>query len=148
MVSLGNEPMDAHATPGPNYGTADQYLVDTADYVVSYPPGAAYSPTADHLQHYTLDQPQHPSAEPEPYYAEANAYESYNQYYTPEGRAAVENGYSVSPANQRPSLSPHPYSHPSHGNAAPPSAIRDFAGRDSAYQQSIDSFYGAAGTAL
>ncbi|KAJ6598856.1 hypothetical protein DFH09DRAFT_17039 [Mycena vulgaris] len=163
MVSLGNEPMDAHAMTGPNYGATDQYLVDTADYNVSYPPGAsypahtdvAYAPTADHTtpaaqQYYTPTADQHyPSApaEHDAYYAEGNAYDNYQQYYTAEA-AAGDNGYSVSPADYRPSLSPHPYSHPSHAAAAPPSALRDFAGRDSAYQQSIDSFYGAAGTAV
>ncbi|KAJ7490371.1 hypothetical protein B0H11DRAFT_1022083 [Mycena galericulata] len=152
MVSLGNEPMDAHSTPIPNYGSADQYLVDTADYSVTYPPGSSYPPVADHPpapeQYYSTPAPdQHYVAEQDPYYAQSNnAYEAYNQYYTADAGAA-ENNYSVAPANHRPSLSPHPYSHPSHASAGP-SAMRDFAGRDSAYQQSIDSFYGAAGTAL
>ncbi|KAJ7683960.1 hypothetical protein B0H17DRAFT_1137373 [Mycena rosella] len=163
MVSLGNEPLDAHATPNPNYGAADQYLVDTADYNVSYPPGASYdhtntnyAPAADHAnpgadQYYTAAADQYTpaanqqyAAEQDPYYADPNAYENYNQYYAA-GAAPGDNVYSVSPNNNRPSLSPHPYSHPSHASNAPPSALRDFAGRDSAYQQSIDSFYGAAG---
>jgi len=178
MHSLGNEPMDAHATPSPNYGHTDQYLVDTADYN-TYPPGAAYAPATDpaatdqqyyyadnmQQQHYTdnaqqqyypdnteqqyyLEQQQpadqlHPAAAA--HYAEGSAYESYNQHYG--AITDTGNGYNVSPANQRPSLSPHPYSHPSHASGVPPSTFaRDIAGRDS-YQQSIDSFYGAAGTA-
>ncbi|KAJ7240348.1 hypothetical protein B0H12DRAFT_1135062 [Mycena haematopus] len=172
MVSLGNEPMDAHATASPNYGIADQYLVDTTDYNV-YPPGAAYAPAADPAgeqqyyygdntaapqQHYTDNtnlapqqpqyygeqqySPDHLNPSVAAYYDEGNAYESYNQHYS---AADGGNGYNVSPANHRPSLSPHPYSHPSHGLGAPPS-FRDQNGRDS-YQPSIDSFYGAAGTA-
>ncbi|KAJ7721165.1 hypothetical protein DFH07DRAFT_301979 [Mycena maculata] len=164
MASLGNEPMDAHSTPIPNYGgVADQYLVDT-----SYPPGASYVPDDGQQYYLTPDQPtqqyypeQHaaPEQDPyynsaqqqDPYYAQSNAYEAYNQYYTsPEADAAAAaqgNNYSVAPANNRPSLSPHPYSHPSH-TGAPPSAVREFVGRDSYQtQQSIDSFYGAAGTA-
>ncbi|KAJ6628862.1 hypothetical protein B0H10DRAFT_2209306 [Mycena sp. CBHHK59/15] len=167
MASLGNQPLDAHTTPGPNYGAADHYLVDTTDYNVSYPPGAAYAPAADYGQapadtyghavtadyghaDYTHAAEQHyPAAQydtqdAEPY--DANAYESYTQYYS-DPAPASGTGYSVAPANQRPSLSPHPYSHPSHA----PSAMRDLVGRDSAYQQSIDSFYGvgaAGGTAV
>ncbi|KAJ7682591.1 hypothetical protein DFH06DRAFT_1314790 [Mycena polygramma] len=169
MRSLGNEPMDAHATPMANYGHTDQYLVDTTDYNVSYPPGAAYvADPNDSQQYYTGDYTD-PSAQQQQqqqyyqtgdqhypdqgqaqaYYAENNAYENYNQHYAADpGTQAQANGYSVSPANQRPSLSPHPYSHPSHASAsAVPPAMRDLAGRDS-YQPSIDSFYGAAGTAL
>lgn len=161
--------MDAHATPMANYGNADQYLVDTTDYSVSYPPGAAYGSTADHTnaaaqqQYYTDPQQQqyygdntapqqqyyadqHDQLQPSAaaYYADSAAYDSYNQHYaTADGG---NEGYIVSPANHRPSLSPHPYSHPSHTAGAPPSAFgRDLA-RDS-YQPSIDSFYGAAGTA-
>jgi len=159
MVSLGNEPMDAHATPMPNYGAADQYLVDTGDY--NYPPGASY---ANHNvapeQYYSTGDQQHQhqntadqayaGTDNTAYFAEANAYESYNQHYSTgaaeSGSGGNNDGYSVSAANRRPSLSPHPYSHPAH-LGAPPSAMRDFAGRDS-YQPSIDSFYGAAGTAV
>lgn len=147
MVSLANEPMDAQATPNPNYG--DQYLVDTGDYNVGYPPGASYPPAADTetQQYYTTADQHYPSAAAvqDPYYAQENTYDNYNQFYA--AADAGGNGYSVTPANHRPSLSPHPYSHPSHAGAAPPSAMRDLAGRDS-YQPSIDSFYGAAGTAL
>jgi len=163
MVSLGNEPMDAHSTPIPNYGAADPYFVETADYSVTYPPGASYAPAVEHTdpaqqqqqyysdpadqnypqQYYSATTDQHAAAGQDPYYA---GYEAYNEPYSSDAGAA-ENAYSVAPANHRPSLSPHPYSHPSHASGAP-SAMRDFAGRDSAYQQSIDSFYGAAGTAL
>ncbi|KAJ7180310.1 hypothetical protein C8R43DRAFT_396729 [Mycena crocata] len=168
MVSLGNEPMDAHSTPGPNYGATDQYLVDTTDYNVSYPPGASYAPAADQTQQYyatdhtpaaqqyysTPADPQYPqyssaagaAERGDSYYADNSAYENYNQYYA--NGTGGDGSYSVAPANHRPSLSPHPYSHPSHASGAPPSAMRDFPGRDSAYQQSIDSFYGAAGTAV
>jgi hypothetical protein len=170
--------MDAHATPTPNYTSPDQFLVDTTDYNVSYPPGPAYAPdhsaeqeqyyaSADHQQqqYYSGDQQQQqqqyftddqyyapnnylsPSAAGQQAFQDnGNAYESYNQYYsTSNDGGGGDNGYTVSPGNQRPSLSPHPYSHP-HASGVPPSAMHDFAARDS-YQPSLDSFYGAAGTA-
>jgi len=158
MATLGNEPMDAHATPMPNYGAADQYLVDTGDY--NYPPGASYAThnVAPEQYYSTGDQEyqqnqntadQAYAGDTTAYFAEANAYESSNQHYSSgaaESGNGANGGYSVSAVNHRPSLSPHPYSHPTHLRA-PPSAMRDFAGRDS-YQPSIDSFYGAAGTAV
>ncbi|KAK7054234.1 hypothetical protein R3P38DRAFT_2856025 [Favolaschia claudopus] len=188
MTSLRDEPMDAHSTPMPNYGLADQYLVDTNDYVMGYPPGAAYAPaehqqqqqyyadnTAAAYQHqeqqqyysdaqqqqqyyadpqqqhqqYFVDQPSS-DANGGAYYADSNAYENYNHHYsTGSGGGSGSgspNAYGVTSANQRPSLSPHPYSHPSHASGVPPSAFSNAIGRDS-YQPSIDSFYGAAGTA-
>jgi hypothetical protein len=174
MRSLGNEPMDAQAMPVSNYGAVDhqQYLVDTTDYAASYPPTAAYAqpaapaaagqhydqqyadqyynnaPNDQHHsadQHYATDQAN--AAHHGQYVEPDNAYESYNQYYADPGPAAAAPGagYAVSPPDRQPSLSPHPFSHPSHNSTAPP-AMRDIMGRDS-YQQSIDSFYGAAGTA-
>ncbi|KAJ7068471.1 hypothetical protein C8F01DRAFT_1364800 [Mycena amicta] len=146
MVSLGNEAMDPHAAPIPNYGGADHYLVDTNEY--NYPPSAPYNPNAAQQQYYD-------TAPQQQYYAEPavadTSYEVYNQYYTGES-AQVGNTYGVSTPQRSASISPHPYSHPAHTSGAPPSAMRPFVGREardsSAYQQSIDSFYGASGTAL
>jgi len=131
IVSLGNPPMDAHATPVPSYGLADQYLVDVDDHGISYPPGSSHNLAA---QQYYAQPAADQQVELGNYDADQNAYDTYNQLYS------GGNGNDM-PGTQRSSLSPHPSGVP------PPSAIHDFAARSS-YQQSIDSFYGAAGTAL
>ncbi|KAF7301844.1 hypothetical protein MIND_00750200 [Mycena indigotica] len=166
IVSLGNDALDPHSAPVPNYGGADHYLVDTNEY--NYPPGTTYNNNAAPPQqhYYGAHEQQEPQQD---YYAEpvtpnaghytdntayANAYgghtdngayEAYNQYYS----GGQTNTYSVSAPDRGASISPHPYSHPSHTSAAPAAPMRPFAGRDSAFtQQSLDSFYGAAGTAI
>ncbi|KAJ7639027.1 hypothetical protein FB45DRAFT_904516 [Roridomyces roridus] len=133
LISLGNQPMDAHSTPIPNYGTA--FLVDTADYSITYPPGSSYpaEPERDTRQYYStqptapISQQHHPTASDPQYTVEQDPY--YADYY------AANSGLDY----QQPS---------SHPQATGASAAHGLPGRDSGYQQSIDSFYGAAGTAL
>ncbi|KAF7332064.1 hypothetical protein MKEN_00086900 [Mycena kentingensis (nom. inval.)] len=152
MVSLGNQPMDPHSTP--SYGATDKYLVDYN----SYPPGASYNTHSDPAAQQFYAEPtaeyyaasaQYNEPQASGYYPDTTqdntAYDAYNQYYG--GAVEAANTYSVASPDRAPSISPHPYSHPAHMSGAPPSAMRPFAGRDSGYEHSIDSFYQVPGMA-
>lgn len=126
MINVATHaPTNAYPDREIHYGSTEQYSHDTNTFQhlgVEYPPGTAYAP-----------------GDQEGYYQDGVPNGHNAAYHDPDPFVAVNNSYSLSSHTRA-----HPYS--VSGNVtglAPPVAFRQELGRESGYQQSLDSFYGA-----
>lgn len=128
MMDLANQaPMDAYPSRDVHYGNLQAFGTHMAQ---DNAPSTAYGKTASQERDYQYQYPSHAYVD--------NGAAGYTQLTFVQQPAAHPTTPIYTPS--------HPYSTPaSTVGAAPPVAYREPAGRDSAYQQSIDSFYGATG---
>lgn len=130
VTDLNQTPMNAYPSNDVHYDNSDPHLATyPQEDPVGYPPGTAYA---------------HATTQEGPY-----QYPSYGGFdaapaadYSQPSSERASPSHAVSPAFFNPT---HPYSNSAPATGlAPPVAFREPLGRDSGYQQSIDSFYGAS----